>query len=162
MGKRQRKFKRPVIGDIVEIPLPGKRLAYAQYLSRYTKPPVWGELIRVLPPILRNRPDDFSDLVRQREKFHVFFPVGAAVNRGMVRLVVNEEIPEAFSKFPVFKACNTNFETGKKTWWLWDGEKSWRVGELSPEHYDYPIQQIVSFGALVDLIDRGWLPRDEV
>ena len=85
--------KRPRIGDVIEIETPGG-LAYVQYTYNDKEPPVWGALIRVLPGLFQSRPHDFSDLVREHARFFVFFPLGAACHRGLVKVVAHEEIPE--------------------------------------------------------------------
>jgi len=158
-GKPNR--KRIKLGDIVEIVTPNG-LAYAQYTHKHDLPPRWGALIKVLPGLFTKRPKDFKELVMQQERFYVFFPLGPAVYRDIVRIVGHEEIPERCRPFPLFKATN-NLRTDKvKTWWLWDGVKSWRVGQLQPEHFNLPIKQIVNDTMLVYLITNDWTPRDEV
>src|SRR6266568_3845004 len=102
--KTKRTFKRLMLGDVLEIPLSDGRFAYAQYVYYYRLPPVWGHLIRVLPGIFKSRPEDLGDLVLQLERFCAFFPAGAAVSRGMVKIVSQEVIPEGSRKLPLFKA----------------------------------------------------------
>lgn len=85
--------KRPRIGDVIEIETPGG-LAYVQYTYNDKEPPVWGALIRILPGLYPSRPEGFSDLVQGGERFFVFFPLGAACYRGLVKVVAHEEIPE--------------------------------------------------------------------
>lgn len=104
--KTSRTFKRLMLGDVIEIPLSRKRLAYAQYTHYHRDPPVFGHLIRVLPKIFRKRPDSFADLVQQQERFYTFFPAGPAVHRGWVTIVAHEEIPERCRPFPLFKHTN--------------------------------------------------------
>ena len=60
------------------------------------------------------------------------------------------------------RKVQTDYKTGKKTWFLWDGKTSRMVGKLPPEHYDLPLKEIVSFGTLVKRTEEGWSPRDEV
>jgi hypothetical protein len=154
--------KRIKFGDIVEIATPAG-FAYAQYTHRHDRPPRFGALIRVLPGLFSERPKDFKELVNQKERFYVFFPVTIAVSRGIVQVVGHEEIPERCKPFPLFKAGNRSPITGKvETWWLWDGERGWRIGNLKPEHYDLPMKEIVNDTMLVHLIVSGWSSRDEV
>lgn len=162
MSGRQRTFKRLVLGDVIEIPLAAKQLAYAQYIYYYRKEPVWGALIRVLRGIHSKRPDDLAVLVAGDDQFLTFYPAGAVVRRGVVQIVGQAEIPRRYRTFPLFKGCNTNFNTGKKTWWLWDGKREWCVGDLAPEHYDLPILEIITHQVLVDRIRQKWSARDEV
>ena len=68
------KRKRPQLGDVIEIKIP-KGFAYAQYTHKHEKPPRYGALIRVLPGLFQSRPSEFTSLVRQPERFFVFFPL---------------------------------------------------------------------------------------
>ncbi|HEV3079066.1 MAG TPA: hypothetical protein VGY66_04780 [Gemmataceae bacterium] len=158
----QRKFKRLVLGDVVEIALPGGKFAYAQYVFNYTKPPVWGTLLRVLKGIYPRRQKDVAELVDGEDQFPVFYPAARTLSLGLITIIGNAPVPLRFKKLPLFRACNTNFKTGVKTWWLWDGKRERYVGKLSPEHYDLPICQIIGHQLLVDRIASGWSPRDEV
>jgi hypothetical protein len=148
-----RNYKRLMLGDVFEIP---------QYVNYHRNPPVWGHVIRVLPGVFRKRPEDFQELVRQPERFYAFFPAGPAVSRGYVRVVAHEEIPERCRNFPLFKATNAVGPASTKNWFLWDGEKEVKVDELLPEHYDLPLKEIIPFDVLVERIESGWSPRDEV
>ena len=47
-------------------------------------------------------------------------------------------------------------------WWLWDGEKEWKVGTLSPEMRAFPILGIVNDTALIEMIEAGWKPEDRI
>jgi hypothetical protein len=100
--------------------------------------------------------------VKEQELFSAFLIAAPSVNAGEVQIVANEEIPERCRKLPLFKACNTNFETGVKTWFLWDGERYVKVGRLAPVHYDLPMTTLMPLNRLVDRIKSGWRPRDEV
>jgi len=158
----QRKFARPVLGDIVEIPLT-RGFAYGQYVYNYTKPPRWGALVRVFPDTFDKRPGDFSDLVNGNERFVVFMPLAAAVNQEMVKLVDRAAVPARFSKLPVFKAAGFLNKAGiVKDWWLWDGEREWRSPGLSADEARYPLREIPSIPVLIDRIESGWKPEDEV
>jgi hypothetical protein len=158
--KIARKFKRPVLGDIFEVRWRGGR-GYGHYVKRYSDPPVWGSLIRVLPGTFKTRPANFDDLVAQREQFVTFFPLGAAVARGLVKIVDHQPVPERFKEWPLFRACNRNAETGHKTWFLWDGEREWKVGDLKPEQYSLPLREVITLGILRERMKASWSPKDE-
>src|SRR5690348_2923190 len=104
---------RPQIGDVVEVETP-RGLAYAQYTHEHRDPPRMGSLLRVLPGLYEKRPAAFDSLVEQEERFWVFFPLGAATRRQLVRIVGNEPLPVPKRPFPVFRARN-----GFGPWWLW-------------------------------------------
>lgn len=153
----QTRKKRPQIGDIIEIPTP-KGLAYAQYSH---EDPLMGSLLRVLPGLNAVRPAGFSDLVRMPERFVVFFPLKAAVARGTVQVVSQEQIPERCRPFPLFRGGNRNRATGRiEEWWLWDGQREWRVGKLAPEHRNLPLREIWNDTLLIERIAEGWSPSD--
>jgi hypothetical protein len=159
---KARNYKRLTLGDIIEIPLSKSRVAYAQYVFNHREEPVWGHFIRVFPGIFSKRPTNFAELSAAEPQFCAFYPAGTAVSRGLIRIVDHADIPKQFRRLPLFKSANTNFHTGKKSWWLWDGEKEWRVGELSPEHYDLPVLQLITHDVLVERIKKRWRHRDEI
>jgi hypothetical protein len=143
--------KRVKFGDIVEITTP-EGFAYAQYTHQNA---TYGQLIRVLPGIYTERPSDIATLAAMPERYFVFFPVGPAANRGLVQVVGPALIPSHAVPFPLFKAGKPG------NWWLWDGEKEWRVGYLQPGQASLPSRQSWNVAMLVSRIVHGWLPEDE-
>ena len=157
MSKKVR--KRPRIGDILELETP-KGLAYLQYTHRHA---TYGALIRVLPGLFASVPDDLSALAEKDSEIQAFFPLGAAAARNIVRIVGNEPIPEAYVAFPLFRTGIKNPKTGRcAVWWLWDGEREWRVGSLRPDQLHLPIKGIWNDTLLIDRIVKGWKPSDEL
>ena len=122
----RRTYKKPVLGDVIEIPLPSGQRAFAQYTFNYRDPPHWGALIRVLPGLFMRTPPDVGELVAGPERFYVFFPLGAAVRQKLVQIIDNYSIPDRCRGLPLFKAYNEDYHTGIRTWWLWDGKRSKR------------------------------------
>lgn len=153
--------KRAKIGDIVEIPLPHGGFGYAQYVYNYTPKPRWGALIRVFPGVAREPVRDFEEMVNGKEQFFSFFLVGPAVSQHLVTVVGHVDLPPEGIQFPLFKAC-IRPKTGPRIWYLWDGEKEWRVGTLPPEQTDLSLREIINLVALQQRIETGWSPRDEV
>ena len=147
--------KRPKIGDIIEINTP-KGLAYAQYTHKHDKPPKYGALLRIFPGFHKTRPTDFSKIVTLDPQFMTFFPLGAACNRGMVKIVANTEVPGVAAKFPVFRTGTPNKEGRVEVWWLWDGEKEWKIGRLKPGMEKYPIRGVWNDALLIKRISEGW------
>ena len=151
MGLRERAH----IGDIIEIRT-SRGLAYAQYTHEHSAPPRYGSLIRVLPGFYNETPESFDSLVEGPHVFMVFFPVGAAMRRGIVRRVANLPVPPHLRDFPVFRCGIANPTTGtRRDWWLWDGEKEWHVGTLTEEQKSFPIRQNVNHEMLVVMVERG-------
>jgi hypothetical protein len=145
--------KRLKLGDVVEIPT-NRGLAFAQYTHRH---PQFGWLIRVLPGFYPARPGSLRQVVDQPARFSIFFPLAAAVNQRLLAVVANELVHEKDRPFPIFREVMP----GTKVWWLWDGERSWRVGDLTPEQRKMPLRSIVNHKALLDMIESGWTPERE-
>lgn len=131
-----------------------KGFTYCQITHKHAH---YGSLIRVLAPFYIARPIDFTRVVTQDESFKLFFPVGACVSRKIFEIVANESVPAEASVFPIFK-CGIADPTTKKveTWWLWDGEREWRVGTLSEEQSKYPLRGIWNDTLLIQRIEEGW------
>jgi hypothetical protein len=159
----KRKFNRAILGDIAEIPLK-QGFAYIQYVYNYKKPPNWGALVRVFPGIYSSRLHDFKKLNQMEERFVAFFPIRTAVHRNLMSVVAHEMIPPKFATLPLFKGAGArDTKTGNvRIWWLWDGDKSWRVGKLTRAQKRLPIHEIINFPLLVERIETNWSPEDEV
>lgn len=154
-------MKRPKIGDIIEIPT-RSGFAYAQFTHKHN---LYGALLRVYNTIYQTKQalDAIQSVVSVREPdFSVFFPLGAAVHRGIVSIVGNAPIPEKHKPFPLFRDGIANPETKKvEIWWLWDGEKEWPVGEISDEQRRLPIRGVWNDTLLVERIESGWTPETD-
>ncbi len=153
--------KVPRFGDVIEIRTP-TGLAYAQYTHKYDAPPKWGHLIRVLPGLFEARPADFAALVIGKERFWVFFPLGAMLRRETVSMAGHEEVPENARKFPLFRAPGGIDRSGRiHDWWLWNGERSWKIGQLKRDQMRLPIREIWNDKLLIERIAAGWTPETD-
>jgi hypothetical protein len=149
----------PRIGDVFEIDTP-RGVAYIQY--SHSKPP-FGALIRVLPGTFDHRLSAFAELVKEPTRFFTFFPVSAALKRGILAFVAHESVPEHSKPFPLFKVpAPRDPLTGRiKRWWLWDGEREWPVDDLAPEHRNLSIRSNINDTLLIERIVSGWSPADD-
>lgn len=159
MNKKPRSQRNLLIGDMLEIRTK-KGLAYAQCTH---KVPFFGHLIRVLPGFHRAPIEDCSKVAAAQECFVTFVFWNKNVDRNVMHVVGRVAVPERCKQFPLFKDGSADPKTGKtSTWWLWDGNKEWRVGKLTAKQKDLPMRWILNTVALVDMIESGWRPRDEV
>jgi hypothetical protein len=71
------------IGDIFEIKTP----IGSAYLHYIHKDKTIGDLIRVLPGLFTERPDDFDAIASAKERYMIFFPLSAANNRKLLERV---------------------------------------------------------------------------
>ena len=153
--KRPEERTRPQIGDVIEIETP-RGFAYAQYTHNHRDPPRHGELLRVLPGLYTRPRSGFADLVVEQERFWVFFPLGAALNRGIFRIVANEAVPEAKRRFPIFAALSND----GTIWWLWDGTREWKA--RSPDQRTpRAVDQIWNDTLLIERIADEWTPSED-
>jgi len=143
--------ERPKLGDIVEIPLPENGAGYAQYTHKHKR---YGALLRVFQ--VREKMKSITVLSKAPHQFTTFFPLGAAVNRGIVSIVGNLPIRDEFKTFPTFRAGVANESGVVEVWWLWDGENEERVGKLSSEQMKYPIRGVINDTLLIERICEGW------
>ena len=92
-----------------------------------------------------------------------FIPLGAACAQDEhVRIVATAPIPERFQQWPKFKAFNENLDTGKRTWFIWDGMRYTKIGDLPAEAADWSFPETINLTALEERLLSGWHPRDEV
>lgn len=129
--------------------------AYFQYHSRNK---LMGPLIRVLVGEYRE-PVDLNILVEGATRFWVFFPVDAAFKENIIKKHGVFEIPGHAKNFPLFRGGNG---VGKiDVWWFWDGEREWKVGDISAEQRKMPIRGIWNDTMLISRIESGWLPEND-
>ena len=150
---------RKKIGDVFEVST-SKGLAYFQYTHEHTKPPKWGSLIRVLEGFYDKRlsQEELIDLVKKPHRFQTFCFLQQGFKEGKIIHVGNFLVPEFAQKFPIFKGSNAlpGKDPLEKVWWLWDGEKEWKVGKLSlEEQKKYPLHGICDVSALTVNIETG-------
>jgi hypothetical protein len=146
------------IGDILEIPT-SKGLAYAHYTHQH---PTHGGLIRLFEAVLENRPSDFSELANGPVRFSTFLPVAAAVKRRVFKVVGHEVVAPHNQPFPIFRNGIADPKTKKvSVWWFWDGEREWKVGQITPEERKMPIVGVWNATLLVERIEAGWTPSND-
>jgi hypothetical protein len=149
---------RPKIGDIIEIKTK-RGLAYAQFTHKH---PLYGSLIRILPGFFDKRPVDLKRLAAGETRYVTFFPLGSAVSRGYVAIAGNAPVPEFAQAFPTFRSGTPDQKTLKvATWWLWDGEKEWRIGALTPEQRKLSLRGVWTYTYLIDKLESDWSPESD-
>lgn len=149
------------VGDLIEIKT-GKGLVYAIYTHRHDKPPKYGALLRVFDEVYELRPDTFDATIKHPVRFSVFFPLQAAVNRGLVEVVATVQIPDGLRQFPLFRSGMVNPETKTvDSWWLWDGEREWRIGRLTQEQRKLSIRGVWHDTMLIQRIEEDWRPEND-
>jgi hypothetical protein len=149
------RFKRPRIGDILEIKT-SKGLAYALYSHEHRN---YGSLLRVFPETYSERPASLQFLMEKQPLFTTFFPLIHELKQKdtVFTIVGHEELPDWATQFPIFRNGLPDREGKIHEWWLWDGEKEWKVGKLTPEEIrSYPGLGVANDTALIQMIENGW------
>jgi hypothetical protein len=110
----------------------------------------------MLPGLYETRPD-LAALVQQEERFSVFFPLGAALARGIFSIAANETVPKAKQPFPVIRSQAPN-----GTVFYWDGNREWRETwwRRTPRWRRGALYEIWNDTLLVERIVTGWAPTD--
>ena len=151
--------KRALLGDVVQIAI-DKGFAYAQLTHRNR---LCGCLLRVLPGVHRSPLKDLGKKTRVKELYHTFVFEEDLHESPAVQIVGHEPIPKESRAFPLFRAGVKDPKTKQvKTWWLWDGAKEWPIGELREDQKLLPLRQIWNYKILINKINEGWRPADEV
>jgi hypothetical protein len=152
-------MKKPKIGDLIEIKA-SEGVAYAIYTHSHKQ---FGDLLRVYHRVYDNRPTEFDSLLQSSADFSCFFPLRAAVSKGIVNIVGNFPISENMRIFPVFRDGIFDSSAGRvNNWWLWDGEREWQVGVLTENQKKFPIRELVNDTLLVERIESHWVPEKDV
>ena len=143
-------------GDVFEIDTPiGKA-----YFQVTLFDPGQGHLIRVLPGGFETTPD-LEALVSVTERFWLYFPLGAAWRRKIVKRVSNEAIPEAARRRLLMRSPG-HVEGGRvERWAIVDGDRivKW-VPTLTDAERNMQTSGTWNDTLLIERIASGWRPRD--
>jgi hypothetical protein len=149
--------KRPKIGDVIEIDT-GEGFAYAHYSH---KNKLWGYLLRVYNHRYPERATDLAAVVAGEPTFYQFFPLGAAIHRGIFAIAGHVPLSEQAQVFPVFREGNPDHEGKIHNWWLWDGVTERRVGPLTEEIRKLSPLGVCNDTFLIDRILSSWTPETD-
>jgi hypothetical protein len=148
------------VGDVAELRT-RRGLSYAQMVHKHE---THGALIRLIEGAWDERPADLANVVANgQDQFLTFFPLGSAVNRSLLDIVGNFPVPKRHRKLPVFRNAGLGIAEGHQDdWWLWDGQREWRIGALKAKHKALPLAQVITWPVLTDRIESGWHATDDV
>lgn len=144
--------KRARIGDVVEAKAPGG-FAYLHYIGKH---PEYAEGVLVCPKIYAKRPSLNSGLFV--DAYFRFYPVGAAISWGLVKVVGNLPAPD----FPSRLRRGAGHRGIKVvSWIIKEGNKEVLKKKLSMEELKIPIVEFPSHDLLIEDIAEGWRPEHE-
>ena len=150
--------KRAKIGDIIEIETK-IGFFYAQYTH---KDSTYGALLQIFDKNYETHLIEFPDLIQQNVRFSQFFPLNAALKKNIFTVVSNEKIREDLKPLPLFRLGVRNPATKKvDVWWLWDGEKEWKIGDLDENQKKLSGLGVCNDTFLVNRLESGWRPETD-
>jgi hypothetical protein len=147
------------IGEVFELRT-NNGYGYFQLTHMHTSPPKMGGLIRVLGEFdsHQNSPEL---LAKCETQFKTFFPIDQAIKKNLIKSIGVAEIPEQDQTFPIFRNGVRDPKTKQiDTWWLWDGDKEWRVGSLTEEQFNFPIREVINDTFLIERISSNWTSKE--
>lgn len=142
--------KKLQIGDIFEIKTK-LGLCYGQMTHRHK---THTDVLRIFRPKFNERPENFTDIAMQEVEFTVLCPLTAAVRSEEIPRVANCPVRSDLQPFPKFRNGIANPKTNiVDDWWIWDGEKEYRVGHLTMEQMTIPRLAIRNLVSIIDLVE---------
>lgn len=137
------------------------------YLQAIAKHPDFGWAMRVLSPVRESVCVRADGVVRDAPEMFVALmgSVALEAKEGRLRFVGHADLPPGYDpSLPILRASSSVDDDGRHTdgsWWLDDGTKEWRVGNLTKEQQKLPYRQFTPALALRVLVDAGWDPQWE-
>ena len=129
-------------GDVVEIRTDGG-LAYVQVTHEH---PSYPEVVRALPSLHAERPEDPAALAAGPASFTAMIPLERALARLGVaaEVVARAEVPDACRAFPTFRMPIRDKRGEVAYWWFWDGEGLSYDVELAEGQDRLPMREVMS------------------
>src|SRR4051812_22272381 len=152
--KATQKRVRAKPGDILEVET-RKGLHYLYYLGKH---PVYGDAILVAPGSYSERPTEMNQLFEGG--YVKFYPVGAAVYQGLVKVVEHMPMPDKVVPTRMRRA-GVRLGTQIATWIIEDESGETVRKELSDEERQLPIASIWNHELLLQRLEEGWHPELE-
>ena len=128
-------------------------------------------IIRVMPGLHPSRPVDLSILICQKELYFTLYVLPYAVKANQVTRVSNHPVPPWAVEFPIMRKRWGSGKSGKFSWLIGrastpgtvEGLQSMQhVRDLTAEQMKLPINEIWSHPVLLQKLEQGWLPENDV
>ena len=104
---------------------------------------------------------ELSELKETEPQFCCLLPLRTALRQKSMKEIIKEvgkmEIPEQLKKFPLFRNGIAGPGTLKVNCWrFWDGEKHWKVGEITDEQRKMPVEGAWNDSAIIWGLETGY------
>ncbi|MCB0278327.1 MAG: hypothetical protein KDD94_02415 [Calditrichaeota bacterium] len=146
------------IGDFFEIETP-KGKAYMQYVH---KDDSMGFLVKILDGFYQEIPKNLGKLVTSNERFLIYFPLSAAYNRKIVKLVGHMELGDFVQ--PKYMRSMCFIDKDSHGWEIVDTQTSKRrfIEKLTKAEKELSPYAIWNDTLLIDRLASGWSLDDWV
>lgn len=146
----------PKVGDIVEIRT-SKGLGFAHYVLNSDE---YGYLLRVVGRLYSNRPSNLLEIIQgEAELFYAFYPLRAALRKGLVS-VVDNVTPSREASRPIMRL--TELSLSGPRWSRYDVAKDKVLGRAKTARDNHlSVVEIINHELLVDRIASQWCPANE-
>lgn len=143
-----------IVGDILEIQTPSG-LAYIQISHDHQSYP---QVIRALPGIYQERPDDLETLAAKKSLFFAMIPLPFSFDKSDTKaiLVGRAKIPMSEAAFPIFRIAVRDRYDKILYWWFWDGQGlKYTADPSDPRVNNLPEREVMSAEHLLDSLIRA-------
>jgi len=147
-------MKKIQVGDVFEIITP-KGKGYFQYVYNNK---IIGQLIRILPGLFSEQPNDMLAIVKEKELYFVHFPLKEAYKQGIVKLVGNYNLPQNLKLPKQMRSKNVDKDGNFKSWHIID-YNTWQrlsVTELNEEQKKLSPWGTWNDTLLIEKLVSGW------
>lgn len=141
-------------GDVLEVKT-GAGFSYLHYVGKHSD---YGDIVVVSPQNHECRPAEFSDTFDPG--YVAFYPVRAAVSRGLVEIVGRTPIPSDLPPKRLRRA-GARSDQGVETWIIETESGEVVKKTLSPEEQRLPIGAIWNHAFLLHRLAERWSPEME-
>ena len=108
-------------------------------------------------------------------RYFVFYQFAEAIKRGDIRFIGVEQIPEEWQEFPILRSPGPTDSNGKIPFWfiynvpvtfnykrLQNTDVRFKVSQLTEDQKQLSTTTIISHKTLIERLESGWLPKDEI
>jgi hypothetical protein len=163
MDFRMAGVSRLKVGDVFEVPLKGKRFAYAQCIY-FDREPTHGHgpLMRILDPISTVPLNDAASVALMATAFYAFSGFNTKHVQERVRKLGNVTLSKNEAEPPMLKTTGDLRHRRSSIWFLWTPKGMQEISSL-PRKYDrLSNREYVNLLALIERIEKGWRPEHEI
>ncbi|WP_308720648.1 hypothetical protein [Komagataeibacter xylinus] len=103
---------------------------------------------------------DAVEISKSPVAFLTFYPIFSAVKHRLAHKVGHVPLDAESQEIPIFRYGIPDPRTRKiPVWCFWDGEKGWAVENITEEQRKLPMEWVVNYQSLKEMIEDEWRPE---